>query len=231
MIKETDYKFYFEALLKGDKEECIKIANHILSEGADIKEIYFDLLQKSMYSIGDMWENNRTSIAEERIASDITANIIDLIYPHVILKPKKGLKILIACVDKEHHSMGARIISDYIELNGWKSIFLGANVPCSEIIDSIKIYKPDVVGISSNYYLNLPRLIKLVEEINNKYPGQEIIVGGQVFINGGTGILEKYENVNYIASIEDLEEFIERHKGNGTCETNTLLSDFASRDN
>lgn len=208
MLKETDYICYFNSLLNGDKKECIKTADRLLAEGISIKDIYIKLLQRSMYRIGTLCERNKLAIANERIATDITKNIIDLIYPHVILNTCKGPKILITCIDKEHHSIGPRIVSDFFELNGWCSIFLGANVPCCEIIACIEKNKPHVVGISSNFYLNLNRLIKFIEEINSRIPKQEIIIGGQVFSKGGEELIRGYKNVKYIDSMKELEKFI-----------------------
>jgi len=209
MLKETDYIIYLDSLLKGDKRECIKTVNRLLDEGINVRQIYTKVIQRSMYRVGSLWEKNRLAIPNERIASDITCSIVDLIYPQIV-KKKNGMSILITCLDKEHHSIGARIISDYFEMNGWKSTFLGANVPCVEILTYIKKTKPHVVGISSNFYLNIARLIKLIEDIKSQNPLQEIIIGGQIFIHWDENIIKKYNNVKYISSMKMLEKYIKQ---------------------
>lgn len=208
MLKETDYIRYIDSLLKGDKKECIKIVDLLLNKGTKVEEIYFGLLQRSMHRMGQLWQKRQTTIVDEGIAADITYNIISLIYPRIASGPKNGLKIFITCIDKEHHSLGARIVSDIFELNGWKSTFAGPCVPCADILVSIKNSKPDVVGISSSFYLNIKRLINLIEEIKSEIPEQEIIIGGQIFNNGGKEIIKKYENVKYISSMRMLKSYI-----------------------
>lgn len=208
MIKETDYIIYFDSLLAGDKIKCVETVKRLLGEGAGIKEIYFDLIQRSMYRIGRLWDRQKIGIASERIATDISNTVIGLLYPLISAAPKNGLKIIITCIDKEHHSIGARIVADIFELNGWKTFFLGACMPCCEILKSVYEIKPDVVGISSNFNLNLPRLIRLIEEIKREHPLQEIIIGGQIFSGGGEEIVEKYKSVKYVSSLKMLDKYI-----------------------
>jgi len=213
MIKETDYLIYFDSLLKGEKCKCVETVNRLLLEGIDIKEIYFSLLQRSMYRIGKLWEKDKVSISSEKIATDITNTIIGILYQKVAETPKNGLKIIVTCIDKEFHSLGARMVADIFELNGWRSVFLGPCMPCNDVLNSMKEFSPDVLGISSNFYINLQRLIDLIEKVKSEFPRQEIIVGGQIFSEGGEGILKKYKNVTYIASSKMLEKYIKMKNG------------------
>jgi MerR family transcriptional regulator, light-induced transcriptional regulator len=213
MIKETDYLIYFDSLLKGEKCKCIETVNRLLGEGVGIKEIYFGLLQRTMYRIGKLWEKEKVSISSEKIATDITITVIGMLYPKVAETSKNGLKIVITCIDKEFHSLGPRMVADIFELNGWNSVFLGPCMPCNDVIESIKEFKPDVLGISSNFYMNLPRLIDLIEKVKAEFPKQEIITGGQIFSDGGSEILKKYKNVTYVSSSKMLEKYIKAANG------------------
>lgn len=208
MIKESDYIAYLNALLNGNKSECIKIVDGLLKQGTGLKSIYFDLLSRSMYRVGALWNKQKCSIVDERIASDITLNIVDLIYPLTVKTPRNGKTIVIACIDKEHHSIGPRIISDYFTLSGWNSIFLGASVPANEILKALARIKPDLMGISSNYMININRLTRLIEDIKLFAPKQKIIVGGQIFSDGKQDLLEKYKNVKYVQTVKQLDKFV-----------------------
>jgi len=161
-----------------------------------------------MYRIGQLWENDRTSIAREHQATKITEIIINIIYPYILKVPKIEKKVIVTCTDKEFHELGARMVSDIFELNGWNSIYLGANTPKDELIKIIEEEKPDLVAISLNFYINIVRLMKEIELINEKYPNLPIIVGGQAFGEGKEEILQKFVNVKYISCLNTLEEFI-----------------------
>lgn len=208
MISEANYLHYLSALLDGDKAECTRIVNTLLENNTDIKEIYTKLFQRSMYRIGHLWESNRSSIAEEHIATKITESLLNLVYPRIMETPRNGKKIVITCVDKEFHEIGPRIVSDFFELNGWESIFLGANTPANEVLNIIKDKQPDLVGISNSFYINVLRLVKMIELIIGEFPDQEIIVGGQALADDQNKVLSKFENVSYISGIDKLDEYI-----------------------
>ena len=129
MISDAVYYHYLNALMDGDKGECVKIVTDLLEKNEDIKEIYTKLFQRSMYRIGYLWEHSKTSIAKEHIASKITESLISLVYPKIIEKEKNGKKVVISCIDKEFHEMGPKMVSDFFELYGWSSVFLGSNTP------------------------------------------------------------------------------------------------------
>lgn len=208
MIKQSVYLHYLSALSDGDRLTCVSIVDNLVSEGVDIKTIYVDLLQKSMYRIGHLWEKSRASIATEHVATKITENILSMLYPVVSSTEKGDKTAVITCVDKEFHELGARIISDYLEYKGWNTYYLGANVPAIEVLNLIAEKKPDLVGISANLYVNIIRAFKFVEEIKKANPDLEIIVGGQAFTHEEAPGTHKLEHCTYLASLDELDNFI-----------------------
>ncbi|MCF8263012.1 MAG: cobalamin B12-binding domain-containing protein [Melioribacteraceae bacterium] len=209
MIPESVYLSYLDNLLEGNKSECAKIITDLLEQGVNLKDIYISLIQRSMYWIGSMWENDRSSIAAEHVATKITESMLTLMYPQIMKTPRNGKSVIITCVDKEFHEIGPRIIADFFELKGWNARFYGANMPQNEVIKEIGLKQPDVVGISINFYINVIRLLKLIEEIKRHHPDQKIIVGGQALSGDHSEVLSKYKNVFHVSSIDALEEYIE----------------------
>lgn len=208
MITEGIYFHYLNSLLEGDKDTCKSIVEELLAEGESIKEIYLGLFQRSMYRIGQMWERERCSIADEHIATKITEALIDWSIEVSKCKNKKDKSVIIACIDKEYHELGAKMVAGYFEINGWKSTFLGSSTPLNEIIGVIETKKPDVVGISVNFYMNIPRLIKLISMIKADFPEQEIIVGGQALAGKDIKNLTGYSDIKYISCLNKLDEYL-----------------------
>ncbi len=214
MIPQSVYFNYLDSLMDGDKAACSKIVGQLLKENVPIKDIYDDLFQKSMYRIGHLWENQRSSIAQEHMASQITESLLSIVYAKILEVEKIGKTAVIACVDKEFHQIGPKIISDFFELHGWDSYFLGSNTPRNEVITTIRDKKPQVVGISNNFYINFVRLLKLVDDIKKLFPEQEIILGGQAVSENIMDSIDKYENVRIIKSLDELHEYIISKNGN-----------------
>ncbi len=212
MISEAVYLHYFSALEEGDRETCATIVDDLLEKEVDPKDIYINLFQKSMYRIGDLWDTSRYTIAAEHISTKITESIISKVADKY-RSESSGKTILLSCLDKEFHELGARIVADFFEIHGWRSIFLGANTPKEEILDLIEERKPDLVGISNNFYMNVPRLIKLVSEIRERFPKQKVIVGGQSLnFNGKSDLLKSFSKIQYLPDLNKVEEYIKNTK-------------------
>jgi MerR family transcriptional regulator, light-induced transcriptional regulator len=208
MISEAVYLHYLNSLLDGDKKQCVQIVTGLLNQDVSLKEIYLDLLQRAMYRIGQMWENQKCMIANEHMATRITESLIELSSEYFSGKNRIGKTALITCVDKEFHELGARMVAGFMEALGWDIIFIGSNTPQNEIIELIKDRKPDIVGISNNFYVNYSRLVKLVWSIKQEIPGQEIIIGGQALADGKKEYFSQYENVHYITCLNQLENYL-----------------------
>ena len=71
MISEALYIDFLNNLIEGNKKNCTLIIDNLLKNGTSIKEVYMDLIQKSMYRIGQLWDRNKITIAEEHAASHI----------------------------------------------------------------------------------------------------------------------------------------------------------------
>lgn len=207
MISDCVYYHYLNSLLDGNKKDCKKIVTDLLNNEVSPKYIYIYLIQRSMYRVGQLWESNKISVSKEHIASQITRQLLELVQIRTVTNNNSVKKALIACVEKEFHDIGAQMISHYLELIGYEVFYLGANVPSGDILSAIEEFNPDLVGISSNFYINVIRLTKLIEEINYKFGEKEILIGGQALLNYDPDILHKFSNVHYIPSLEYLEEY------------------------
>ncbi|MBA4406773.1 cobalamin-binding protein [bacterium] len=214
MISEAVYLHYLNALLDGDKKQCLQIVQNLVKNDVNMKEIYLELFQRSMYRIGMLWEKERCTIADEHIATKITEGLIEFVSNSFINDKRSGKLALITCIDKEFHDLGARMVAGYFEASGWNTIFAGSNTPEQDIIHLIKEKKPDIVGISSSFYININRLIKLVQLIKESFPDQEILVGGQSLSEEHSNILSVYDKVTYITCINGLDRYITSHQIN-----------------
>lgn len=208
MISELIYLEYLECLLEGDKAKCTAIIHHLLENNVEVKEIYINLFQKSLYQVGKMWERDNLCGAKEHMAATITECMMGVIYSKIASVKKNDKKVVVACVPKEFHSIGARMVSDMFELNGWCSYLLGANSQKSELCKLLDEKKPQVLALSLSTYFNVLRLIETIDEVKKKHPSVKIIVGGYAFKENGTEALEKYSDVEYIPDLNELDKYI-----------------------
>ncbi len=208
MIAIETYNKYFNNLINGAKNECAAIVDDITNKNIPVDTVYTQLFQHSLYQVGEYWEMNKISVATEHMATAITENLMIRLQPQLFTTERTGKKAVIACVANEYHQVGAKMIADIFEMNGWDGYFIGANTPISELIRFLESHHPDLIGLSLSIYFNLPELKSTVAHIRQRFPNMPILVGGQAFRWGGTDIVREFNNVAYLSGIDTLNKFI-----------------------
>jgi len=204
-ISERLFQEYLAALLAGDKITCVRIVESLLETNVAIRSLYEDLFRPSLYRIGEMWESNRITVAVEHLATSITQQLMNLVYPRILGREKTGRIAVIACIANEYHQIGARMVADVFEINGWDSYFLGSNTPVNDLLAFLDSRRPHALGLSLAIYFNMPDLCRTVDAVRGGFPDLPILVGGQAFRWGGREIGIRDSGMIYIDSISELE--------------------------
>jgi methanogenic corrinoid protein MtbC1 len=208
-IKQSQFLGFYNALIDGDKDKCASIVQSLLSDGVNLKEVYVELFQKSLYRIGKLWDHNQMSIPEEHLATQIIESLISCFAPVGKSEPEK--KVVVTCIDKEFHEIGAKMVSNVFELAGWKTYYLGASVPTKETIKFVKQIDPEIIALSWSLYLNLGKFLEVVDHLTRFFPTKKIFVGGQALVENSDKVLNKYKNVVYIDSLDSLESYLNKN--------------------
>jgi MerR family transcriptional regulator, light-induced transcriptional regulator len=184
---------------------CLNIVSILLEGKIKIRKLYTDLFQKSMYSIGELWEINEISVARERLATTITENMLNVTHPYLFTDTQSAKAAVISRTANEYHQLGGKMVADIFELHGWDAHFPGENTPVEELLTCIGKTKPDLIGLSLAIYANLPALKATLEAIKSNYKGIDILVGGHAFAWGDTEVMKKYAATNHFNSLARLE--------------------------
>lgn len=208
MIDKSLFSDYLNALLAGRRSECGKIVQDLIDAHIELRNLYSHLFQRSMYRVGELWENNQITVANEHLATSITESLLNLVYPSVFGTERIGKKAVISCGANEFHQIGGKMVADIMELHGWDVHFLGANTPTDDMAQFIQDAKPDLVGLSLSILSNLDHLKRSIEIVKTEFPNIDLLIGGQAFRWGGIAEIERYAGTEYIPSLEDLEKSI-----------------------
>jgi MerR family transcriptional regulator, light-induced transcriptional regulator len=207
VISETAYAEYLEALLQGDRPVCSRIVQDRFSAGAELKDLYVNLFQRSLYQVGDLWEQHRVSVAVEHRATAITERIMTIVQPAIFSGEPRQRSIIVACVADEFHQLGGRMVADLAELHGWRGHFLGANTPVEGLLQMIDQQKPEMLGLSFTVHFNLPALVKALDAVAGSFPGLPVLLGGQALRErwGGAAALRRYPDLRPVVTLDELE--------------------------
>jgi methanogenic corrinoid protein MtbC1 len=119
--REESYERYLEGLLTGDRQRCQECFEQWLAATPELRTVYEDLVQRSLYAVGEMWERGKVSVATEHLATAISESLLNLAYPRLFAAPRVARSVVVTCVANEHHPIGGKMVADLFELRGWRS--------------------------------------------------------------------------------------------------------------
>ena len=175
---------YLNYLIDVDKKSAHDIIMNTFQDGASIKDIYLNVFQVTQKETGRLWQLGIITVAQEHFITAATQLIMSQLYPYLFSSAKKKKTIIVSCINGELHELGARMVADLFEMEGWNTYYFGSNTPQRSLINSIEVYNPDILAISSTMTFNLNSVSELVERVktNPKTKNTKILVGGYPFI-------------------------------------------------
>lgn len=174
---------YLEALLQADRKQATQLIMDAIDNGVAIQDVYLNVFQRSQYELGRLWQTNQISMAQEHYCTAATQMVMSMLYPRIFQTKRNGRSLVSACVSTELHELGARMVADFFEMEGWDTYYLGANIPAEGIIDAIELRQADILAISTTMISNIPATEELLQEIRASEAGKtvKILVGGYPF--------------------------------------------------
>jgi len=173
---------YLRALLRYERHSAAALILAAVENKVSIKEIYRHVFEPCQYEIGRLWQSNVVSIAQEHYCTASTQLIMSQLYPYIFRSGRisRGT-IVAACVSGELHEIGARMLCDLLEMEGWNTIYLGANVPTAGIVDVLRDNHSNILAISASMTFHIPVVRDVIAAVRLASPATRILVGGYAF--------------------------------------------------
>ena len=174
---------FLHALLIGERQAALGIAREALRTAPRATDVYVDVFQRSLEEIGRRWQLNRITVAQEHMATAIVQFVLAQLYSSMVRTgPSRGVA-LVTGVEGELHQVGANLVADALEMDGWRVRFLGTNVPHEGIVEAASEMKAGIVAISATMLFNVDPVARLVESVREMRGSAvpRILVGGGAF--------------------------------------------------
>ena len=139
------------ALLAGDQVDALGVVNDCLDAGHGLVAIELHLIQPALYSIGEKWQTNQVSVAQEHMATAIAQSVMTVALLRSPPPSPMDRRVLLACVEGNDHSVGLRMVADSFLLSGWDVQYLGANVPTRSLVQQVVDWRPDLLALSVSF--------------------------------------------------------------------------------
>ncbi len=186
--RRTDIESLFlEGLVTGDSAACRALATESVKTSGDLEDFYRLVVEPAMKEIGNRWEKGILSVSQEHLATAIVSRTLSSLFMTFWHPAPIKAKAIISASPNEFHELGARIVADLLEMNGWKVSFLGSNLPCEEIIARIRQERPLLVGLSVTIPFNIGKAAEIIRKIRSdpEISETKVLVGGKAFNDSG----------------------------------------------
>ena len=173
---------YLQSALEGNTRQAMEIVLDAIDAGLPHKEAITNVLLPAQAEIGHLWHIDHISISEEHIVTTTTHRLMAVIVDRAPRVADRGKTAVAASIAGNVHDTGIRAISYLLELDGWRTIYLGADMPRNDLPAAVHFFDADVVLLSTALSSQLSRLrdsIAAIREICAK--DVRIMVGGNAF--------------------------------------------------
>lgn len=184
-IDRIDYKYLrdylFQLSLQQGIDSIHDVINSLLIKGEPQHRIYDELILNVLNRIGDLWSNNKLSIADEHTMTETIRNVMYRIHSEISKNNVKiPKKVICMTLTNDEHEIPLVMIQSILDEINIPSTNLGPNIPVPEIESKIQAVNPTHLIISSNYVLDTDtfnsEISQLIQFCHKK--DIEILIGG-----------------------------------------------------
>jgi MerR family transcriptional regulator, light-induced transcriptional regulator len=177
--------------------------NHIMSKGIDrtITQVLFPFLER----IGILWLTNHVNPAQEHLVTNIIRQKLIVGIEGAFTHLNSNKTVLLFLPEGEHHELGLLYMYYLLKTRGVKTLYLGANVPISDIEFVARLKKPDylyshLTSVAANF--NFERFLTQVQVKLHDY---QMVVSGLITQHYKKKVPS---NVNFKRSLSEVTEYV-----------------------
>ncbi len=157
----------------------------LIQGGQSLQRIYLEILAPALRETGTLWERGELSVGEEHTISETTQRIMSRIAPAPVAGGSGARRpsCLALAVSREEHTIGSRMVADFLRLDGWDVVFPRGNLSIRHVVEMLESDPPDLLALSVTLPENLAEAEDLISVIRERRPlrGIRIMVGGRAF--------------------------------------------------
>ncbi|ADH98191.1 cobalamin B12-binding domain-containing protein [Salisediminibacterium selenitireducens] len=197
-------------LLAGNEELAVEQALSY-AEQYGKHRLYEEVITPAMYEIGQMWEENRITVADEHLATGISDFVLTVVDERNKEQAKNGRTVLLFGVEKEEHYLGLKMVASLFRDKGWTTRYLGPNLPVESAIAAMNKWSPDVIGVSASMANRIPDVLSYLEQLNEQQPHElKVLIGGRF----ADTVADKVTGfpVEVLQSLTELAHWLDRYE-------------------
>ena len=171
-------------LVAGDARGSWSVIEAALAAGAELDEVYLDIVAPALRTIGLRWAEGTLDVAVEHRASVITGRLLGRLGPRFHRRGRSRGTVVLGAPAGEHHALPLALLADVVRGRGWDVSDLGADVPPRSFARTAAATQQlRMVGVS----ISTPESMRAGEEtvaaLRGALTGVPILAGGHAVVD------------------------------------------------
>ena len=146
----------------------------------DVQSCFERVIVPVMRKVGQAWHDGDASVAQEHFATNFVRSRLDMLSRQV-LPMWDAPVILLACLEGEHHELGLLMLAVMLRFHGFRTIYLGQDVPDESLIRCVEDSQPNVLALNAGTRDGVRHLEVVAAALKETAPMTAIVYGGGAF--------------------------------------------------
>ena len=146
----------------------------------DVQSAFERVIVPVMREVGQAWHDGEATVAQEHFATNFVRSRLDILSRQV-LPMHDAPVVLLACLEGELHELGLLMLAVMLRFHGFRTIYLGQDVPDDALIRCVEDSQPQVLAVNSGTVDGVTHLERVSVALRETAPLTAIVYGGGVF--------------------------------------------------
>jgi trimethylamine corrinoid protein len=180
--KEDLFERMAQAVVDGDREACVALAEEVIDRGIDPFEAIEQGFTRGMTTVGDKFATLEYYLPDVmRCAAAVDAGV-GVLQPYILERETRQSvgTVVLGTIKGDLHDLGKNIVGTMLRAAGFKVYDLGCDTPLRAFVDKAEEVDADIIGVSAiltTTMAYMPDLLSLLEELGQRERYQ-VMVGG-----------------------------------------------------
>jgi methanogenic corrinoid protein MtbC1 len=140
-----------------------------------LEDVLLDLLRQ----VGRAWERGEATPAREHMISALVPEVLSWIGDRLPEPEEDAPLLVISTPAGTRHDLGARAAQLIARAEGWRTLFLGADLPAADIVRAAEENGAALVGLSVVFPVGEAKVARELESLVEAFSGRVgVVVGG-----------------------------------------------------
>jgi MerR family transcriptional regulator, light-induced transcriptional regulator len=194
-----------KSFIECDEYKIRGVIYDLFLSGYPVEEIFDTLLAPALHQLGCEWERGTIDAFQERRTVQVCIRTLygfDSFFP----QPEEGAPVaLLGTLSNDPYTVPVLMVEVCLRSLGWRTEFLGNDLPADSYMKAIEMYKPDLSIVSISFSESDQDLTEALYEIEKIAVSQEsgLVIGGRAVPEAS---VERLQNSLFVYSMQNFKD-------------------------